>query len=330
MQHQQKQQKALDDLLRLAGFNAADIRDVHRGTLVKTVTESTSDRELAVKFAFLVKAPVNQLQEYFMTTTKTSDKDPSVMQSRVIQETGTLDDFADLVLEPNGTAMTKDYLNAARGASLNLSTTEIDSCRALQIGQGKGQKQEQECVVQHVRGILLNRYHAYREHGLNGIQPYARSGGKDYNSGEELRHKTGLAELLQKKSPSFHKHLLEYPHFRPDGLEECYSWVNYKIDDKPTVVLIHRMSLCEGVVYVFSERHLYVSWSHNSVPGISGAFPMENITVVAYVLRTSTDQVAGLGGATKRAIGARMMTSKVAENFERARNIFVGKAHLDQ
>ena len=81
MQHQQKQQKALDDLLRLAGFNAADIRDVHRGTLVKTVTESTSDRELAVKFAFLVKAPVNQLQEYFMTTTKTSNKDPSVMQS---------------------------------------------------------------------------------------------------------------------------------------------------------------------------------------------------------------------------------------------------------
>ena len=100
---------------------------MHRGTLVKTVTESTSDRELAVKFAFLVKAPVNQLQEYFMTTTKTSDKDPSVMQSRVIQETGTLDDFADLVLEPNGTAMTKEYLNAARGASLNLSTTEIDS-----------------------------------------------------------------------------------------------------------------------------------------------------------------------------------------------------------
>ena len=298
---------------------------MHRGTLVKRVIELTSDRELAVKFAFLFKAPVNQLQEYFMTTTKTSDKDPSVLQSRVIQETGTLEDFANLVLEPNGNAMTKKYLNAARGASLDLSTTEIDSCRALQNGQGK----EQERVVHHVQEILLNQYHAYGEHVLNGIQPYARCG-KVYDSGEELRHKTGLAELLKQKSPSFHKHCLEYPHFHPDGLEESYSWVNYKIDDKPTVVLIHRMSLCEGVVYVFSERHLYVSWSHNSVPGISGAFPMENITVVAYVLRTSTDQVAGLGGATKRAIGARMMTSKVAENFERARNIFVGKAHLDQ
>ena len=71
---------------------------MHRGTLVKRVIELTSDRELAVKFAFLFKAPVNQLQEYFMTTTKTSDKDPSVLQSRVIQETGTLEDFANLVL----------------------------------------------------------------------------------------------------------------------------------------------------------------------------------------------------------------------------------------
>ena len=318
--------KVLDDLLRSVGFTVADIREVHRGTLVKTVTESTCDRELAVKFAFFVKAPVCQLRESFMTTTKTPEKDPSVLQSQVIQETGTLDDFADLVLEPNGTAMTKEYLNATRGATLNLSTTEIDSCRALQ----KGHTKDQERVVQHVREILLNRYRAYREHGLNGILPYARSGGKDYDSGEELRHKTQLAEILQRESPSFHKHLLEYPHFRPEGLEESYSWVNYKIDDKPTIVLIHRMSLCEGNVYVFSERHFYVSRSHNSVHGIGGAFPVENGTVLAYVQRTSTDQVAGFGRSTKRAIGARMMASKVAENFERARNLFAEEAQIEQ
>ena len=77
-------------------------------------------------------------------------------------------------------------------------------------------------------------------------------------------------------------------------------------------------------------RGTYVSRSHNSVQGIGGAFPVENGTVVAYVQRTSTDQVAGFGGTTKRAIGVRMMASKVAESFERARNIFAEKAHLDQ
>ena len=58
----------LDELLRAGGFSAAEIRQVHEGALVKVVAESTCDRELAVKFAFLVKAPPSSLKENFMTT----------------------------------------------------------------------------------------------------------------------------------------------------------------------------------------------------------------------------------------------------------------------
>lgn len=311
---------SLDDLLCAAGFTSTDIRQVHDGNLVKNIAESVSDRELAVKFAFLVKADADSLKESFLTTTKSPEKDPSVLQSGIIK-TGTLEDFANVVLEPNTSVMLQEYLNAGPGSTLNLSNQEIQGWKALRVSRGN----ERERVEKHLREMLLERYLAYRENGLDGIQPYVRSSGKEYYPGQELRQKTAIAEILHRESPVFHKHLLDYPHARPEGLGESYSWVIYKIDDKPTIALIHRMGLLEGHVYVFSERHFYVSRSHNSLQGIGGAFPVENGTVVTYLQRTSTDQVAGFGGSTKRAIGARMMASKVAENFERSRNLAAEK-----
>ena len=40
-----------------------------------------------------------------------------------------------------------------------------------------------------------------------------------------------------------------------------------------------------------------------------------------YATRTSTDQVSGFGGAAKRGIGNRVMGGRMAENFERAREV---------
>lgn len=78
------------------------------------------------------------------------------------------------------------------------------------------------------------------------------------------------------------------------------------------------MILLKDDVSVFCERHFYVSRSHNSVQSIGAAFPAEdNDTVVLLAQRTSTDQVAGFGGAAKRGIGAKVMGGKVADNFTR-------------
>ena len=312
----------LDELLRAGGFSAAEIRQVHEGALVKVVAESTCDRELAVKFAFLVKAPPSSLKENFMTTTKTQEKDPSVLQSGLI-ETGTLEDFATLSLGPYGASMAKEYMAAAPGSTFNLSKKEIEGWQALKKKGGS----DVTSVESHLRQLLFDRYLGYRESGLDGIFPYSRSGGKEYDSGLELRQKTELAEFMKREAPTFHKNLLEYPHAKPEGLDESYSWVNYKIDEKPTLVLIHRMGLQDGDVYVFCERHFYVSRSHNSLQGIGGTFPVEDgNTGMCYLQRTSTDQVSGFGSSTKRSIGARMMASKVADNFERARALFEEKS----
>jgi len=42
--------------------------------------------------------------------------------------------------------------------------------------------------------------------------------------------------------------------------------------------------------------------------------------------RTSTDQVSGFGGAAKRGIGNKIMGGRMAENFERARQVLAEAA----
>lgn len=69
------------------------------------------------------------------------------------------------------------------------------------------------------------------------------------------------------------------------------------------------------------ERHFYISRSHNCLQGIGASLPVEDGAVVLYATRTSTDQVSGFGGSAKRAVGNKIMGGRMAENFERARQI---------
>jgi len=131
-----------------------------------------------------------------------------------------------------------------------------------------------------------------------------------------------MSPIMKKEAPSFHKHLLEYPNHRPEGLQESFSWAHFQMDKKPLYSLVHRMGmLYDGKVYVFSERQFYNSRNSNSVQGLGGAFPVDNNggTVLVYVARASTDHVLGFGGSAKRSIGARIMSSKYVDLIERFR-----------
>ena len=76
----------------------------------------------------------------------------------------------------------------------------------------------------------------------------------------------------------------------------------------------------------YMERHFYISRSHNCLQGIGAALPIDDGAVVLYATRTSTDQVSGFGGAAKRGIGNKIMGGRMAENFERARQVLAEAA----
>ena len=307
----------LDELL-LEFYGTNEVQQLRDGKLLQDTVESGSERELAVRFALLVNAPPEEIRQVFMSASKKKESDPSIIDLGLIErEEGSLEDFDAVTLMPKKDSMTKAYRNASPGSDLNLSQQEIDAFNELS---------DDEEVEQKLRSILLDRYQAYRKSGLSGIPPYRRNGGKDYHPSDDLKRKVKIATILQREAPDFHRYLTDYPNAQPDGLEESFKWMTFEIDSKPTISLVHRMGQLHGNVYVFAERHFYVSRSHNCIQGVGGAFPTEEGTVLLYLVRTTTDQVSGFGSSTKRAIGSRIMGGQMAANFERARALFASSS----
>ncbi len=52
----------------------------------------------------------------------------------------------------------------------------------------------------------------------------------------------------------------------------------------------------------------------------SDLIPVEKGTLVVYLNRTSTDQVAGFGSSTKRALGSKIMTSRLEDLFHKLKS----------
>lgn len=250
----------LEEVMTFAGFSAAEIETCKKGTLVKGVLDSLSDRELAVKFGFKVEgADLTKVQSAFMESTyKTEDK--AVYEVGKLMEGDEATLFADMKLEPGAAAALKLYHKAAPGDDLNLSSEEIAEFQKL------GSKATQDQVEALLRQQLTKRYKAYRELGMKGIAPYQRSKSKSYSAGEELEHKTAESKFIQKNIPDFYKYVLEYPHApKPEGCEESFSWTVSLFDDIPTVALVHKVGYLMNDKYVYLQRMFYVSRSHNSV-----------------------------------------------------------------
>ena len=349
----------VDDVLREAGFSETAIAEVKAGKLhYGGSLDAASDKELSVKLAFHVKAKLESAKEIFLDSPKKKEYDPTVeslgeflsfsaclpvRMSRVVIAhcrdpyclspvmlfcfvatigmiavdggLGSLEDFSGIKLT-NEKVVGKLYRSAAPGSDLKLSKDEIPMFKDCKT---------HDEVENALRKVLLDRFRAYKRHGLDGIKPYARSK-KEFSPGEEMRSQIEAGGVLPKRSPIFNRYTLEYPDNAPEGAEESFFWVNSVIDGLPTIALVHRMGMPQSGGYVYLERHFYISRSHNWLQGIGCALPVDDGAVVLYCTRTSTDQVSGIGSTAKRKIGNKIMGGRMAENFERAREVMAAAA----
>jgi hypothetical protein len=90
-----------------------------------------------------------------------------------------------------------------------------------------------------------------------------------------------------------------------------YNWQLYKAHGEPTVILTHGFTLDDGNAFHGLQRQYYVSGGYNVEQAMAGFLPVKEGTLVVYVNRTSTDQVAGFGGGTKRSVGKKLMASQL-------------------
>lgn len=257
--------KELKDIFHTAGFGSAEIDNIKAGKIVKGALGSSTERDLYAGIGCVVKASVETVRQEFFT-----GRLEQGMQGATTAQVGTMDELNNLKLDESAIEL---YSNPAANA-VNLSREEMLIFRY---------STSVESVEENLREILTARYEQYRKSGLDGIPNYVRQSGEEYEPGAELKLKSRKVELLKKKSRKFYDTMKYYPRYRPSGLDENFSWVYYKIQNKPVVCLVHRLGMLDGGVYVYCQRHFYVTSGQNNVQGIGGAFPLyKNDTALVY------------------------------------------------
>ena len=89
-------------------------------------------------------------------------------------------------------------------------------------------------------------------------------------------------------------------------------------------MLIAETMLLAGLVYAAAaaqpetspERQFYVGQSYNSLQILYGLVPTAGKTIVFYLNRTSTDQVAGFPTGTRHSLGRKIMEKEVRRPLE--------------
>lgn len=300
-------------LLGSLGLSPGEVAQVEAGQLVRHAVAPASDRELTAGLAFHVPLPPARLvadsKQDLMDRV-----DPDMIAYAVVPAPGSLADFAKLTLEPGAAKRAAQYTGAQPGGGLNLSAEEIAAFQKLGSGAAPA------AVEAQVRAALLARVQAYRTKGLAGIAPYALAGGKTRSAAEEIRTATNASKKLQQYAPAAFQLLQDYPNGNPPGTEEIIRWSQFDAHGTPTIALTHLLIVPDGDAYLLVQRQFYVSTGYNAEQAIAALLPAKDGgTVVIYANRTSTDQITGFGGGTKRSLGSKILASQLETMFEKAR-----------
>lgn len=298
-------------LLQSYGYSASDIAGVRAGKIERRRPPAAHERDLTAGFVFFVPFSPSELVDE-VRAGLLDEPDEAASTSQTIAEADTLDAFSGLMLEPDRTRRVERYTGARAGDDLNLSASEIAAFNAL------GPAAPPEAVEMQLRQSLLSRYQAYRAGGLASIEPYDRGQGKTRSVADDLRAALEAMPGLQAHAPAAYAAMLQYPDAQPAGTQQAFRWKQLSANGIPTIVLGHGLFIPDGDAMIVLQRQYYASEGFNCEQAVAAFLPVEGGTVVVYVNHTSTDQVAGFGGGTKRSIGSTLMASELEAIFTRA------------
>jgi hypothetical protein len=302
------------------GFTAPERERLQRGEITTRAFGELSDKELAVAMAVLVPAPLARLVQD-VRSAKALELD------REIQAHGSLDDAdADdaalrrLLLDASEREEIRTLFEAKPGEKINLAASEWRRFEDLRGRFGSKPCENdvacREAVLSLLRDVLRDRLAAYRARGIAGIEGYAREGGGRSDPAAELRGAMDAARFLAREYPAIFEAFKGYPGGDQSGMENHLLWLKQRVQDRPTFILSHRVLCVREEVAFAAERQFYVGHSYNSLQILYGLIPVGEQTLVVYLNRTSTDQVAGFMSGTRHDVGRRVMEKAIRRHFE--------------
>ncbi|MGH7164845.1 MAG: hypothetical protein ACREIS_04890 [Nitrospiraceae bacterium] len=312
----------VDEVLKDLNFTAEDLQRAKEGKFVEKKMSEGSKRELSIGFALLTKAKPEDVAKMYREARDLETVKVIKSHARIAGN-GTMADFEKVVLQPNPEKEAQRYLDAEPGDTLNLDEKEIAAFQALKSAS-KGKAVPVKEVEQLVRQGLLARLQAYRTKGLAGIAPYQRSKDSRVSAADELRLATKQSVALAKYVPALHDVLMNYPaakeKVKNERFEESFYWFNLELFDRPTFVLAHRVSMFADYAYVAVERQFYTSHDYNAMQQITAAVQTKDGTLMFYIGRVSTDQVAGFTSVAAHPAARTIMAPYIKEMFEAIRS----------
>lgn len=297
------------------GFTAAEQEKLRAGDIVAHAFEELSDKELAITMAVLVPASLSDLLDLAR-----SGDGLGINRDVLAFQTITGDDsFRAIGFDDAEGSEIRKLLQARPESDFNLSADEVERFKALRERfPGDGCDRDSACrsaVNDEYRSVLQGRFHAYQERGLAGIAPYAREGGKTADPAAELRGAAEALQLVAAKFPGAFEAFSRYPAGDQSLLENHFLWIKQKVQDRPTFILAHRALLVRDGIALAVERQFFVGQSYNSLQVGYGLIPQGDRTLVFYLNRTSTDQVAGFMQGTRHSMGRKIMEKEVRKHF---------------
>ena len=191
------------------------------------------------------------------------------------------------------------------GKDLNLSTEEIAEIqsRAGTLNSDTPDSERLDVASDLMRDVLITRYQAYRENGLAGIAPYARSSRKTVSVGDELRLTTEMHEPIEQFFPEYYQTLVNYPE-GADCCEHRFFWLKVKMVKRPAWALVHRITLRGEDFALVTERYFYTTHSLNSLQITVAWLPYgDGSTYLGLATSASADILTGFKGKILRAVG---------------------------
>lgn len=313
-----------EELIAAVGIPPGAVRGLQKGEIVSFSVSEPTGKSLASGIAMYVKAPPEKVADLVRRGSLLAS-DPDVIARGDLPSGAGAEGFGRFTYAAAQADEAKALLEAKAGTHFNLSSQEIASFSALRGGLDTGNvKALTEAVSFHYRKLLAERVEAYRAGGLSGIAVYDRGNGAKADPGAALSTDIHESKVLAQYFPKLYQTLLGFPAELPAGTESLFFWVNRKIEKRPTAVLVHRLShaLTDGAVMV--QREFYVGHSYNSSQAVACTVPYQDGALVLYRLRSSTDQVAGMGQALKHSIGRDQLIKEIAKKFERLKSKLKG------
>ena len=289
------------------GFSEEDRDRAFCGELVSHEGTELSSRDLAIVMAYVVDTHVDALVAEFSRGVDYGH-DSTVVSFGTLDASASASALAALQLGPEASHGLRLYGDPDPGM-VNFSREEAAALRAVDRADGGA-------LEARLRALILARYRSYRSRGLLGIPPYQRRE-QAYSPADDLMRAVDVVTILDEYAPSFQRTLREYPRYKAPGLGEQFFWVEFELDERPTFVLSHRLSLeLDDGVHVMAERQFYVSRGYNAVHEYGGLFPVAEGTLLFHSSRVFTDRAAGFASGAKHALGRRMMARRYGAILE--------------